>query len=278
MAFEASGLQRALADALKDHREALGLTQAEVALHTGIDRTALSKKEGSKSPFENSEIIALGKYYKLDDERISQLCEMRRESRTKAWWSRFKLEIGPGYYEQISCEHDAEAAETMVVSVFDGLTQTPEYTTAVLNASQVADPDRVAMHLELRERRQRRLFGDRPLLLDCVFDEAILSRPYGGEEVLRGQLAHMLELAQLPHVTFRMLPSTAVVERAQFTVLRFGGARAPRTLIVDAMVTTAVHDDPRDIARASRIYAAAQQVALSPEATVAFIAETLKGI
>jgi hypothetical protein len=50
------------------------------------------------------------------------------------------------------------------------------------------------------------LTSDDPIDLRVVLDEAVLSRPVGGDEVMRDQLRRLIEAARLPNVTLQILP------------------------------------------------------------------------
>ena len=57
--------------------------------------------------------------------------------------------------------------------------------------------------------RQDRLTGVQPLDFFAVIDESVLSRMIGGKDVMTGQLERLIERAQLPNVTVRILPMDA---------------------------------------------------------------------
>src|SRR5438034_832147 len=60
--------------------------------------------------------------------------------------------------------------------------------------------------VEARMGRQAVLTRDPPLRLWAITDEAALHRPVGGPGVMRAQLAHLAESAELPQVTLQALP------------------------------------------------------------------------
>ena len=60
----------------------------------------------------------------------------------------------------------------------------------------------------------------------AVIDEAVLLRVLGGREVMREQLAHLVELAGRSHVTVQVVPldvTNASAPAMPITYLRFGG-------------------------------------------------------
>src|SRR5436190_16755967 len=76
-----------------------------------------------------------------------------------------------------------------------------------------ARPDIGATDVEKRVRvrmeRQSLLIQDDPIDLWVVLDEAVVSRPVGGDAVMRDQLKRLVEAAELPNVTLQILPFAA---------------------------------------------------------------------
>lgn len=57
---------------------------------------------------------------------------------------------------------------------------------------------------------RHKLFGRKPApVLSFVLEEAVLQRPIGGSEVLRGQLEHLLLTGQNPNVEIQVMPTEA---------------------------------------------------------------------
>ncbi|GHJ91121.1 transcriptional regulator [Streptomyces sp. NE5-10] len=102
-----------------------------------------------------------------------------------------------------------------------GLLQTEGYARAVLGARFESDLDGlVAARIE----RQRILDRDNPPLLWVVMSETVLRQETGGREVMREQLAHLLEMQEREWVKIQMLPFEVGAHGGQmgsFTLLRF---------------------------------------------------------
>ena len=60
-----------------------------------------------------------------------------------------------------------------------------------------------------RLREETPLYYNEPLDFFAVIDESVLTRIIGGEDVMAGQLQRLIERAQLPNVTVRILPMDA---------------------------------------------------------------------
>jgi hypothetical protein len=68
-----------------------------------------------------------------------------------------------------------------------------------------------------------------------VLNEAVLCRVVGGPDVMRNQIRHMIEMAQLPNVTVQVLPFSVGFHSAMtgsFTALRFPETPAMNTVYV----------------------------------------------
>ena len=100
-------------------------------------------------------------------------------------------------------EHDA-LAMTVWEWRIHGLLQTPDYMRAYM--SPAVPTDRLERELSVRKGRKRVLGS---LVTGWfILDEAALWRVYGGQEVMRGQLAHLEEVAALPNIDIQVMPFT----------------------------------------------------------------------
>ncbi|PYC62384.1 transcriptional regulator, partial [Streptomyces tateyamensis] len=111
------------------------------------------------------------------------------------------------------------------VQFVPGLLQTEAYARAVVELGSLAAPQReIDRRVEVRLRRQRLLQGEQAPAVYAVIDEAALHRPCGGPEVMRGQLARLLELTEHPGIEIQVMPlgfAGAGVESGTFSLLSF---------------------------------------------------------
>ncbi|MFC6885162.1 MULTISPECIES: helix-turn-helix domain-containing protein [Actinomadura] len=104
-------------------------------------------------------------------------------------------------------EARATRIRTWDVSVIPGLWQTPDYARATFErayaAGLISDVDSA---LAARLERQEAVW-DRadPPRMSAILSWAVLETPAGGAEVMRGQLAHLLALAERPGVSVRVV-------------------------------------------------------------------------
>ncbi len=118
-------------------------------------------------------------------------------------------------------EARAEYISTFQAQLVYGLLQTEEYARAVLGVRSEGDLDaKVAARME----RQRILDRENPPLMWVVLSEAVLHQQVGGREVMRNQLAHLLDLRRREWVRVQILPFEAGAHAGlpgSFNLLRF---------------------------------------------------------
>ncbi|MFC0042754.1 helix-turn-helix domain-containing protein [Actinomadura rayongensis] len=87
-------------------------------------------------------------------------------------------------------------------AVIPGLFQTPEYARSLFAANGIKD---IEKHVKLRMERQAALTRPNPPQVWALLAEPVLEWQVGGPEVMRGQLERLLELADLPEVSIRIV-------------------------------------------------------------------------
>lgn len=150
-------------------------------------------------------------------------------------------------------ESAATQIESYEAQVIPGLCQTPAYTEAVVRAE---DPElseaEVFRRVDLRQTRQSLLTRQiDPPSAWSILDESVL---HGGEPgTTREQLAHLLEVAELPNVTMLALPNAArphAGSSGTFQVLSFPGlADSPAVGYTESRISGTYHEGADSILR-----------------------------
>lgn len=112
-----------------------------------------------------------------------------------------------GFPEYADAESEAGMIRLYENFVIHGLLQTPEYARAVLAAGQ--QPGRLEKMINTRMERQHLIERENPPAIIVLLDASVLRRPFGGREVMRRQLEHLLTLGELPHVHIHIVPEDA---------------------------------------------------------------------
>jgi len=215
-------------------REDSGLAQEQAARAVGFSPAKLSRIEAGKGrrPPTEGDVRALLDYYKAEEYEASVLLQLLRRAGEPGWWQRFDKRLIPEWFDRlVGLQEAADSIRTFEIQYVPGLLQTPAYTRAVVERGLPSAPAReVSRRVELRMKRGELLQrADAPQLW-AVIDESVLLRVLGSREVMREQLEHMIEVAQLPHVTVQIVPldvTNASAPSMPVTYLRFGGLDLP---------------------------------------------------
>ncbi|MFJ6784285.1 Scr1 family TA system antitoxin-like transcriptional regulator [Streptomyces yangpuensis] len=173
-------------------------------------------------------------------------------------------------------EMEARAAyiSTFQAQLVYGLLQTEEYARAVLG---VRNEERLDARSAARMERQRILDRENPPLVWVVLSEAVLHQEIGGRDVMRNQLAHLLDLRRREWVKVQILPFEAGAHAGlpgTFTVLRFDDD--PDIVYTEDFVQGHMTANPQALREGSLRYDHLQAAALSLEDSAALIARVME--
>jgi transcriptional regulator with XRE-family HTH domain len=243
---------RRLGTALRDHREAAGLTLDDAARTLMRSPSSLSRIEKGLHhvPARDLEYI-LGKYGVTDPGPVERMHDWRRNGRKKGWWQRYATDLSPETMDFIGLEADAVSIEFFELILIPGLLQTEAYARALIGAGPFAhDPDRVNRLVDVRMRRQGLLTRPDPPELWAIVDEAALHRQVGGTAVMRGQLRRLIEASELPYVTLQVLPFASGAYRGMtgaFKILNIAPPGDLRVVTVDSLTEISYRETDEEI-------------------------------
>jgi transcriptional regulator with XRE-family HTH domain len=217
--------RRRLATELRRLREHLDLTGEEVADRLGWSAAKISRIETAKTGARPTDVRKLLELYGVEEGHRDELLTLAREAERKGWWEAYSDALSQKYYAFIGLEAEAESAKHWETQVIPGLFQTEAYARETVLAVQTIatiPPGQIKSRTEARLLRQQVLTRDRPLELSVVLDESVLHRRFGDKAVMRAQLDRLVDTAQLPNVTLRVLPLNGrQLGVSSFTLLRF---------------------------------------------------------
>ncbi|MEV6630132.1 helix-turn-helix transcriptional regulator [Actinoplanes sp. NPDC051470] len=197
--------RRRLGAELKRCREAAGLTQEAVSRHFEWNTAKLTRIETARVAVTARDVRDLLTLYgRLDEDYRDAMVELARLSKERSWWTDYKDVLRPGNF--VGLEAGAAAMRVFEPVVVPGLLQTEAYIRALMRSGSDAPQAVTDRRIRLRLQRQARLSGTNPLELAAIVDESVLRRNIGGEAVMRDQLQHLVDIAQSPNVTIRILP------------------------------------------------------------------------
>ncbi|MFF8233900.1 helix-turn-helix domain-containing protein [Streptomyces caelestis] len=225
---------------LAGFREDAKLAQDQAARAVGFSAAKLSRIEsgkGRRPPTEN-DVRALLRLYGTDDYEASVLLKLLQRAGEPGWWQRYDKRLMLEWFDRlVGLQEAAATIRTFEIQYVPGLLQTPAYTRAVVERGLPNAPaGEVERRVELRRHRARLLSRPDAPQLWAVIDESVLLRVLGSTEVMREQLAHLVEMAERPHVTLQIVPlnvTNASAPAIPVTYLRFGGLDLPDVVYLE---------------------------------------------
>ncbi|WP_406005425.1 helix-turn-helix domain-containing protein [Streptomyces sp. NBC_00637] len=262
-------------------REDAGLSQDQAARAVGFSAAKLSRIEAGKGrrPPVEADVRALLSLYETDDHEASVLLRLLRQAGEPGWWQRYDKRLMPEWFDRlVGLQEAATAIRTFEIQYVPGLLQTPAYARAVVERGLPSATSReVERRVELRTRRTELLRRPDAPRIWAVLDESVLLRVLGGRDVMREQLAHLVELAELPHVTVQVVPldvTHASAPAIPVTYLRFGGVDLPDVVYLE-QIRSATFLEDRDETEEYRVALdRLADEALDPRASMALLKET----
>lgn len=272
-----------LADELRALRESTGLSQRSFARQLNIDVTTVNKVERAKRPPTPLLLRAWLGFCGVSNAGIDDFIRRAEGARHPTWWADHGESVPTWFERYLRLEEAAGRKMTYQSELVPGLAQTGCYTAAVVAANKQVGASGGAEHLiAMRARRQRRLVDPAhpayPMQFVLILNEAVLRRPIGGPEVMREQLAYLVELALLPHVTLLILPFAAGAHPAMtgsFSLLKFITATI-NTVYLEHINAATYVDDPDGVRFYEAVYADLIHLALGEEGSIALVEQVAK--
>ena len=272
---------RRLAAELRSLRAASGLTRETVVERTGINAATLYRIEHGRVRPQTRTLRTLLDLYGADQEQQAELLGLLRDARQRGWLHAFQSELPEHYTTYIGFEGEAHSVWNYESLFVPGLLQTEDYARAVIRGGLPnASRDEVERRVEVRMERQTLLHNDNPLNLWSIVDEAALRRQVGGPEVMQAQFRYLMEISELPHVTFQVIPFDAGAHPGMpgsFVFLQFGEAAIPDVIYVDSMAGELFLEEEADVRRYRLVFEHLRAVAASPESSLSLVTSAITG-
>ncbi|MFC7327588.1 helix-turn-helix domain-containing protein [Marinactinospora rubrisoli] len=128
-------------------------------------------------------------------------------SLTRLWQElKQQREVPEWFRDSLLMERKATEIKEYHSILVPGLLQTAEYARVLISARQVgASKEHIDHTVKVRTERLPTLLVNRPTLW-FVVDEIVLTRVVGDEQVMRGQLEHIVSLADNGTIRFQVIP------------------------------------------------------------------------
>lgn len=265
--------RRRLAGELRRLRDSAQLTIEEVADKLECSASKISRIETGHVGVTPRDVRDLLELYGLNGNEREALVQLAREARTRGWWHAYN-EVFTGAF--VGLEADASSLRAYQALLVPGLLQTERYAHTVIRAMRPdAEEIDVSRRVAARRERQRLLTDPAPPDYWAVIDEAVLHRQVGGAEVMVEQLARLVEMAALPHVTIQVVPFHTGAHpgmEGPFLILGFPEQADPDVVYVESTTSGLYLEMPADVHRYALLFDHLRATALKPDDSVELIA------
>ena len=271
-----------------------GLTQEQAAKALERGRATISRIEDGDDNvrFREIDVKAMLELYEAQPDEVELLLALAAETRNgrrKSWWHDYTETALPGWFGlYVSLEDSAKTIRQYEAELVPGLLQTPAYAEQVIRvpAGYIEEAE-IARRVGVRIERQSLLTRPRAPHLSVILNEAVLRRPVGGGEVMREQLAHLVDVTHRAGVSVRVLPFAAGVHGGMaacgpFTLLDFpadqtGEPLEPPLACAESLTGAMYLNKPDEVRAYHLAWADLEARALDEKASAALINETQEG-
>ncbi|MGC0211554.1 helix-turn-helix domain-containing protein [Streptomyces levis] len=262
---EAAAVLRTVGRQIKMWREAAGLKQAELGAAIGYGEEMVSSVERARRIPKPDFLDKADEVLHAGGKLAAMKADVEQARYPKTVRDLTKLEdqaIELGAYSALHIH---------------GLLQTPDYAEALYAMRRPSYPqDEIERHVAARMARKA-VFDRAPQpLITFVQEEMTLRRPLGGKMVLRRQLEHLLQVAELRHVEIQVMPMDREDHAAvmgSFRLLKLQDGKALGH--TESQLYDRVISDPKDVQVLDMRYGMIRAQALPPRESLTFIEKVL---
>jgi hypothetical protein len=276
-------LRMILARQLQSLREKAGLTydQAAEAIYSSAWTVRrMERAEGGLKPLTVKGLLLA--YGVTDAAEIDAFLALARQASNRGWWHSYDDVLPSWFSTFIGLEEAATLIRGYDPHSIPGLLQIPDYARASV---RTGFPDATGAEAErrvgLRLARQQILERADPPRLWLVIDETALRRPAAttGPDVMRGQLARLIDAAARPNITLQILPFTAGLHPAMygpFRLFRFDHPGQPDIVYGESLTSAYYIDKPDETAAYAQALDRISAQAPAPDQTLTILRDIQK--
>ena len=273
-------LRIALGAQLRRLREASGITTGAAGHAIRASHAKISRMELGRVGFREHDVRDLLTLYGVTDEQDREaFLILVRRANVPGWWHQYS-DIVPSWFETyLGLEEVSSVIRTYQPQLVPGLLQTREVARSIIQLGHSsASAKDIERRVALRMTRREVLTKPAAPHLWAVIEEALLWR-LNDRSIIRGQVQHLIELAQFPHVTIQIVPIHSSAHPAvggPFSILRFSDPDLPDIIYLEQLSSAVYLDKKEDIQRYRAIMDRLCVQAKSPSETISFFANMLK--
>jgi transcriptional regulator with XRE-family HTH domain len=264
---------------LRRLRESRQISLDEAGEQIRASHSKISRLEGGRVGFKDRDIDDLLTLYGVTDERERQaLRALAAQASSPGWWHDYADVLPSWFHAYVGLEEAASEIRAYEVQFVPGLLQTEDYARGVIMLGY-SHPKEINRRVKLRMARQLVLDRPEPPVLYIVLDEALLRRPIGGRAAMRGQLKHLIEMAQRPNVAIQVIPFQAgghAGAGGPFSLLHFADPDARDVVYLEQLSCAQYHDKPAIVDGYSVVMERLRGEATSPDGSTKILRSMLR--
>ena len=261
------GAAKAFGRLLRFHRERAKVSQEALGDETGYSKSQVAMIErGERRPRGN--FVAIADEFLGAQGALLEVAEEVTASGIAAWFEDYLLE-----------EAKAAGIHKYESHVIPGLLQTEDYANAVfISERPPLDVEEINAGVAARLARQQVFFRKPAPLVTFVLEKATLAKPIGGKDVLRKNLLHILDIAELLNVEIQVMPEdreTHAGLNGPFTLLETADRRRQLVYVEGEGGRYFLSEQP-DVGNVFARYSSLRAQALTPEDSVRLIEQVAR--
>ncbi|MFJ9816937.1 helix-turn-helix domain-containing protein [Streptomyces sp. NPDC101151] len=195
---------------LRKLRERAGLTSTEASRLLGIKQAQVSNMETGRLAVSADRVRTMACQYDCPDKDLVEAIAGMTGERKRGWWEEYREILPSRLLDLAELEHHGTALRTAHTSGIPGLLQTLDHAREVFR--QVVpelSPPELEHRASFRIKRQAVLFRKDTVSYRAVIHEAALHMRFGGRDVARQQLKHLLKMSEHPNISLHVVPFAA---------------------------------------------------------------------
>lgn len=265
---------RRLCRELKRLRDASGLSLEEAARRLDFSKSKLYRLENGRSRVTTDDLEDMLDLYDVRSPQREALIQLGRDARRRGWWTKYS-DVFTGSY--IGLE-SAAAKIRINAHLIPGFLQTEDYARAIISRTRpTLDAAEVDRRVAARIARRQALFGreDQPEI-HVILDESTVRRQVGGRDVMRKQLAALIEAGKRPNVTIQVLPFDAGAHagvEGEFVILIFPDPEDAPVAYVEGLMGDVYLESDAELDMFNLAWDHMLEAALDPNESIAFLDE-----
>jgi transcriptional regulator with XRE-family HTH domain len=274
-------LRMILGRQLQALREKAGMSHQQAADAIYSSYYTIRRMERAEGGLKPLTVKSLLMAYGITDVReIDTFLALARDASKPGWWHSYDDVLPSWFKVAVGLEESASLIRAYEPQVVPGLLQTPEYARAISAASfPGATAEETDRRVTLRLARQELFRRPAPPEYWVVLDETVLRRPIGGPDVMRGQIAHLIEAADSPAITIQVIPFAAGWHPAlygMFNIFRFPDPEMPDIVYSESLTGAYYLNKPAETTAYTEALDHMCAQAATPEQTTTILDNVMK--